>query len=119
MLYPADGPSQGFYCREHGNKGIYFKGTRELRSGKRGEFWGTGNIGNDDFDFGQQGNKAIEPKHDTTKNDSCARRRHRSAWESAQSDQPSLCSQWVATDPKFFHADNEDSNQTGWMPRLT
>ena len=25
-----------------------------------------GNIGNDDFDFGQQGNKAIEPEHDKT-----------------------------------------------------
>ena len=25
-----------------------------------------GNIGNDDFDFGRQGNKAIEPEHDKT-----------------------------------------------------
>ena len=24
------------------------------------------NIGNDDFNFGQQGNKAIEPEHDKT-----------------------------------------------------
>ena len=35
-------------------------------TGAQGQFWGTGNIGNDDFDFGQQGNKAIELEHDTT-----------------------------------------------------
>ena len=29
-----------------------------------------------------------------------------------------LCSQWVAEDPSFLHADSEDSDQTGWMPRL-
>ena len=26
--------------------------------------------------------------------------------------------QWVAKDPSFLHADSEDSDQTGWMPRL-
>ena len=30
----------------------------------------------------------------------------------------SLCSQWVAKDPSFLHADNEDSDQTGRRPRL-
>ena len=30
----------------------------------------------------------------------------------------SLCAQWVATDPRFLHADSEDSDQTGRMPRL-
>ena len=30
----------------------------------------------------------------------------------------SLCAQWVAKDPRFLHVDNEDSDQTGWMPRL-
>ena len=30
----------------------------------------------------------------------------------------SLCTQWVAKDPRFLHADSEDSDQTGWMPRL-
>ena len=30
----------------------------------------------------------------------------------------SLCAQWVAKDPSFFHADSEDSDQTGRMPRL-
>ena len=32
----------------------------------------------------------------------CAQRRLRSAWASAQSDQSSLCTQWVAKDPRFF-----------------
>ena len=30
----------------------------------------------------------------------------------------SLCAQWVAKCPSFHHADSEDSDQTGWMPRL-
>ena len=30
----------------------------------------------------------------------------------------SLCAQWVANDPRFLHADNEDSDQTGRMHRL-
>ena len=34
-------------------------------TGTQRKFWGTGNIGNDEFDFGQQWNKAIEPEHDT------------------------------------------------------
>ena len=29
------------------------------------QYWGTGIIGNDDCDFGQQGNKANVPEHDT------------------------------------------------------
>ena len=29
-----------------------------------------------------------------------------------------LCAQWVAKDPRFLHADSEDSEQTGRMPRL-
>ena len=37
------------------------RGTRAQR-----QFWGTENVGNDDFDFGQQGNKAIEPEQDKT-----------------------------------------------------
>ena len=35
-----------------------------------------------------------------------------------QSDQSSLCVQWVANDPSILHADSEDSDQTGRMPRL-
>ena len=30
----------------------------------------------------------------------------------------SLCAQWVAKDPSFLHADSENSDQTGRMPRL-
>ena len=30
----------------------------------------------------------------------------------------SLCVQWVAKDTWFLHVDSEDSDQTGWMPRL-
>ena len=29
-----------------------------------------------------------------------------------------LCTQWVAKDPSFLHADSEDSDQSGGMPRL-
>ena len=32
---------------------------------------------------------------------------------SAQSDQSSVCVQWVAKDPSFLHTDSEDSDQTG------
>ena len=34
---------------------------------------------------------------------------------SVQSDQSSLCAQWVAKDPSFLHADSEDPDQTGRM----
>ena len=30
----------------------------------------------------------------------------------------SLCAQWVDKEPSFLHADSEDSDQTGRMPRL-
>ena len=30
----------------------------------------------------------------------------------------SLCAQWVVKDPSFLHADSEDSDQTGRMPKL-
>ena len=30
----------------------------------------------------------------------------------------SLCAQWVANGPSFLHADSENSDQTGRMPRL-
>ena len=35
-----------------------------------------------------------------------------------QSDQSSLCTQGVAKDPRFLHADSKHSDQTGLMPRL-
>ena len=44
----------------------------------------------------------------------CAQRRLRSTWASAQSDQSLLsCTQWVAKDPSFLHADSED-----WSDRV-
>ena len=41
-------------------------------------------------------------------NDLCAQQRLRSTMASAQFDQSSLCAQWVAKDPWFFHVDSED-----------
>ena len=38
----------------------------------------------------------------------CAQRRRRSAWASAQSDQSSLCAQWIAKVPSFLHVDSKD-----------
>ena len=61
----------------------------------------------------------FEPQHDKTNEVACA--------PSEDSDQPGhppslirvlLCAQWVAKDPGFLHVDNEDSDQTGRMPRL-
>ena len=49
----------------------------------------------------------------------CAQRRLRSTWASTQSDQSSLCAQWVGKDPSFLHMDSKDSDQTGRMPRMT
>ena len=49
------------------------------------------------------------------------------SWQSQQNDlcaqwrlwpESSQCTQWVAKDPSFLHADSEDSDQTGQMPRL-
>ena len=48
----------------------------------------------------------------------CTQQRLRSAWTFAKSAQSSLCAQWVAKDPRFLHADSEDSDQTARMPRL-
>ena len=33
-------------------------------------------------------------------------------------DQSSLCADWDAKDPRFFHPDSKDSDQTGRIPRL-
>ena len=54
-----------------------------------------------------------EPQLDKTNKMTCAPSKDRSAWASAQSDQPSLSAQWVARDARFLHADSEDSDQTG------
>ena len=52
------------------------------------------------------------------RNGMCAQRRLRSAWASAKSDQSLRCALCVAKDPRCRHADSEDSDQTGRMPRL-
>ena len=46
----------------------------------------------------------------------CTQRRLRSAWASAQSDQSSLCAQWVAKDPSFLCADSDPSIRLGGCP---
>ena len=48
----------------------------------------------------------IEPRYDKTNK------------MSVRPAKSSLCAQWVAKDPSFLHADNEDSDETGRMPRL-
>ena len=63
--------------------------------------------------FSKQCISLNEPPHGKTNKIVCA--------PSEDSDQPgqsSLCAQWVAKDPTFLHADSEDSDQTGRMPRL-
>ena len=80
------------------------------------QFWGTGNGGNDDFDFGQQGNKAIEPEHDKTNK---MIRTHGEDADQPGHSESSLCAQCVAKDPRFLHAGSEDHDQTRWMPRLS
>ena len=54
-----------------------------------------------------------EPRHDKT-NKISVRPAKTQIWAS----ESSLCAQWVAKDPRFLHADSEDSNQTGRMPML-
>ena len=43
----------------------------------------------------------------------CAPSELRSAWASAESDQSSLCAQWVAKEPNFLHAESKDSDFGG------
>ena len=47
----------------------------------------------------------------------CAQRRRRSVWPSVQSDQSSLCAQWVANDQYFFMR-TATTDQAGRMPSL-
>ena len=63
--------------------------------------------------------KRNEPRHDKTNKMSVhpakiqIRLGIRPVWSES-----SLCTHWVAKDPRFLHADSEDSGQTGRMPRL-
>ena len=56
---------------------------------------------------------SFEPSHDKTNKIEVHQWRLRSAWASAQSDQSLGCA------PSVLHADSEDSDRTGQMPRLT
>ena len=66
-----------------------------------------------------KGKKINEPRHDKTNKVSVRPAKTqislgiRPVWSES-----SLCAQWVAKDPSFLHADSEDSDQTGRMPRL-
>ena len=61
----------------------------------------------------------LEPRHDKTNKVTVRPEKTqislgiRPVWSES-----SLCAKWVAKDPSFFHADSEDSDQTGQMPRL-
>ena len=59
-----------------------------------------------------------EPPHDKTNKMTLRPVKTQINLASTQSDQSSLCAQWVAKDPTFLHADSKDSDQTGQMPRL-
>ena len=65
MLYPADrGSMYGTLPGILGNRGtkVFIPGEQSFTNEgtwEQRQFWGTGNIGNEDFDFGEQGNKAI------------------------------------------------------------
>ena len=61
----------------------------------------------------------LEPRHDKTNKMSVRPAKTqislciRPVWSES-----SICAQWVAKDPRFLHADSEDSDQTRRMPRL-
>ena len=64
-------------------------------------------------------NTLIEPPRDKTNNvavrpgETQINLGIRTVWSES-----SLCAQWIDKDPSFLHADSEDSDQTGRMPRL-
>ena len=60
----------------------------------------------------------IEPPHDKTVEMIVRPAKTQINLASAPTGQSSLCAQWVAKDPSFLHANSEDSDQTGRMPRL-
>ena len=61
---------------------------------------------------------SVEPQHNKTNKMTCVPSKDRSAWASTQSDHSSL-SAWRNLGSLATHwAHSEDSDQTGWMPRL-
>ena len=64
-------------------------------------------------------NHKIEPRHDkTNKMNVRPAKTQISLGICPVLSESSLCAQWVVKDPRFLHADSEDSDQTGRMPRL-
>ena len=60
-----------------------------------------------------------EPRHDKTNKVSvCPAKTQVSLGIRPVWSESSLCAQWVAKDSSFLHADSEDSDQTGRIPRL-
>ena len=60
-----------------------------------------------------------EPRHDrTNKVTMCPAKTQISLGIRPVWSESSLCAQWVAKDPSLLHADSEDFDQTGRMPRL-
>ena len=61
----------------------------------------------------------FEPRHDKTNKVSVRPAKTQiSLGIRPVSSESSLCAQWVGKDPSFLHADSEDSDQTGRMPKL-
>ena len=61
----------------------------------------------------------IEPRHNKTNNVSvCPAKTQISLGIRPVWSESSLCARGVAKDPMFLHADSEDSDQTGRIPRL-
>ena len=144
-------PSRDF--GEQVNKAIYFRGTKEKSpklkgTGEQRQFWGTGNIENQDFNFWEQGKIRFfsweqVPPPSLGRPPLCARQlrirnvvsaslfsmwRHNVAKPSepphnSRGIRPawsdfSVCAQCVAKDQRFLHEDSEDSDQPGRKPRL-
>ena len=59
-----------------------------------------------------------EQQHDKTNKMICVQRRRISLGICPVWSESSLCTQWVAKDQIFLHADSADSDQTGQMPSL-
>ena len=63
--------------------------------------------------------KTFEPWHDKTKKMSvCPAMTQINLVICPVWSESSLCSQWVAKDPRFLHVDSKDSDRTGQMHRL-
>ena len=72
-----------------------------------------------DFGIGFSLNMGFEPRHDKTNRMSVRPAKTQISMDIGPVwSESSLCAQWVAKDPSFLHAESEDSDQIGRMPRL-